>query len=124
MVRRKTKAKRSKQRRSRHSSNFSNAIRRLKKLKANDQREDIKMANDTFIRQFCKELKLLRRVKLSPKKRQALKKHKKQLQRLINARTSTTKRRHILTQKGGGILKSILSSIPLVGNVVDLIDNL
>lgn len=124
MIRRKTKAKRSKQRHNRSSSNFSNAIRKLKKLKANDQREAIKMANDTFIRQFCQEIKLLKRAKLSPKKRKALKKHKKQLQRLVNARTSASKQRHILTQKGGGILKSILSSIPIVGSVIDLIHNL
>ena len=122
MVRRKIKRKSSKRRQThRRSTNLTQALQRLKKLKANEQRHAISMANDTFIRHLCKELKMLRHVQLTPKKRQALRKHRKSLQKLINSRTSMAKRRHILTQKEGGILSGILSAIPFVGPVLDLI---
>lgn len=124
MAGRKTQRKSSKRRQAHHRTpNFSQAVKRLKKLKVKEQRQAIAMANDTFIRHLCRELKMLRHIKLTPKKRQALQKHRKKLQRLINSRTAMSKRRHILTQKGGGLLKSILSAIPIVGSVVDLIDN-
>ena len=124
MAGRKTQRKSSKRRQAnRRTPNFSQAVKRLKKLKAKEQRQAISMANDTFIRHLCRELKILRHIKLTPKKRQALRKHKKKLQRLIKCHTAMSKRRHILTQKGGGFLKSILSAIPIVGTVVDLIDN-
>lgn len=104
-------------------SNFSHALRRLKKLKANDQQEAMKMANASFIRQFCKVLKKLKRTKLSSKNRRALQKYRKQLRQLTNAKATISKQRRLLTQQGGGIIKSILSAIPVVGNILSVIDN-
>ena len=122
MAKRKSQRKRSKQRHTyRRTSNFTQALKRLRKLKSNEQRQAIGMANDAFIRHLCKELQLLKHAKLTGKKRQALRKHRKQLQRLISNRTSMNKRRHILSQKGGGILRGILSAIPIVGGLYDLI---
>ena len=124
MSKRKTQRKSSKRRQVyRRAPNFSQALKRLKKLKSNEQRKALSMANDTFIRHLCKELKMLRHAKLTTKKRRALQKHKKNLRHLVNNRTTMTKRRQILTQKGGGILKGILSAIPLVGTVLDLVNN-
>ena len=74
----------------------------------------MKMANASFIRQFCKVLKKLKHAKLSPKKRRTLQKYKKELRQLINAKATISKQRRLLTQKGGGIIKSILSAIPVV----------
>ena len=124
MAKRRTQRKTSKRRQHRRSSNFSVALKRLKKLKPNEQRQAIHMANDKFIRKLCNELKVLKHAKLPPKRKKALQKHKKKLRQLINARTSVSKRRHILTQKGGGILKGILSAIPIVGTIADLIGNI
>ena len=120
MARRKTQRRREKKV---SHSKFSNALRRLKSLKPSQQQQAMNMANASFIRQFCKELKKLRRVKLSAKKRRALQKYRKELRQLINAKTTLTKRRRILSQKGGGILKSLLSALPVVGTVLSIIDN-
>ena len=118
----KRKVHRKKTRRTNKRSNFAHALQRLKSLKGNEQQQAMNMANNNFIRQFCSYLKKLKRMKLTRKKKQALQKHKKQLRQLVNARTPISKRRHILTQSGGGILRSILSSIPVVGTVLNVID--
>ena len=68
-------------------------------------------------------LKKLKHAKLSPKKRRTLQKYKKELRQLINAKATISKQRRLLTQKGGGIIKSILSAIPVVGNILHVIDN-
>lgn len=104
------------------SSNFSHALRRLKKLKASDQHQAMKMANAAFIRQFCNHLKKLKHTKVSSKSRKVLRKHKSQLRKLINGRTSLSKRRHMLSQNGGGFLKDILNQIPIVNTVLQIID--
>lgn len=125
MARRKTKrSKRSKRTNMSARSNFYKALRRLKSLKTNEQQQAMNMANAKFIRQFCNQLKKLKRIKLPHKKKQALRKHRAQLRRLTNAKTSLSKRRRILTQRGGGILKTILSMIPVVGPVLNAIDNI
>lgn len=120
---RKIKGKSSRRKSKKATSKFANAIRRLKGLKASDQHQALSMANITFIRQFCKMIKKLKHAKLSPKHKTALKKHKKKIRKLLNSRTGMSKRRQMLTQGGGGFLKSLLSAIPVVGTVVDLIDN-
>ena len=104
--------------------NFTNALRRLKKLKPSEQHQAMSMANNAFIKQFCKHLKKLKHAKLSPKTRKALRKHKKVIRQLIHTRTGMSKRRRILTQKGSGILGSLIRAVPIVGSVVDLIGGL
>lgn len=121
MPRRKTHRKKS----SRHvkaSSRFSHAVQRLKKLSAKEQHEAIGMANNTFIRQLCKQVKKLKRAKLQPKAKKGLQKYKKQLRLLLHHRTNMSKRRRMLSQGGGGLLKTILRYVPFVGPIVDLID--
>ena len=103
------------------NSHFIQTLHRLKKLKKNDRCRAISMANDHFIRQLCQHVKKLKRVKLSSRAKKNLWKHRKSLRSLINKRTSMSKRRHILSQRGGGIIDSILSSIPVVGTIYELI---
>ena len=120
MVRKSKKVSHRRKRRKSSSShkNFSQALQRLKKLKASEQHQAMSMANNAFIRQFCKSLKKMKHVKLSGKKSSALRKHKKQIRQLINARTAMSKRRQILSQKGSGLLKNLLSIFPGVGPVL------
>ena len=120
MVRKSKKSSYRRKRRKTSSSHktFSDALRRLKKLKTSEQHQAMSMANNAFIRQFCKSLKKMKHVKLSGKKSSALRKHKKQIRQLINARTAMSKRRQILSQKGSGLLKTILSVIPVVGPII------
>jgi hypothetical protein len=110
-------------RRGRKSSSFEKALLRLKKLKSSDQHHAMSMANNAFIRQFCKRLKTLKHAKLSPKNRRVLKKHKKQLRQLINPRIGISKRRQLLSQKGSGFLRTALKFVPIVGPILDFIDS-
>ena len=121
MARRKT-SRRSRSRRKKGS--FIQSLLRLKKLKSQDRSQAISMANDRFIRQLCHHVKKLKSAKLSPKAKKSLQKHRKSLRSLISNRTSMSKRRKILSQRGGGILSGILSTlkyVPLVGSVLDMI---
>ena len=102
-------------------SHFIQSLLRLKKLKAGERSQAISMANDRFIRQLCQHVKKLKYAKLSPKARKSLRKHQKSLRSLVHKRTSMSKRRKILMQRGGGILGNILSSIPIVGSVFDIL---
>ena len=120
MARRKTQRRRGRKQTS--NSNFSRALIRLKKLKPSEQQQAMNMANASFIRQFCKLLRKLKHAKLSRKKKQTLQRYKKDLRQLTNAKTTLSKRRRILSQKGGGFIKSILSSIPVVKDVIYAID--
>lgn len=121
MARQNKKRQSSSRRRKKGSSNFTQALLRLKKMNASDQHRAMKMANNAFIRQFCKHLKQLKHAKLSVKNRKALRKHKKKLRQLINARTSMSKRRQVLSQKGGSLLKTLFKFIPGVGPFADLL---
>ena len=122
MARRK-KASRRQRKKKTIRSNFANALRRLKSLKASEQRQAMNMANNSFIRQFCKKLKTMKHAKLPHKSKRVLQKYKKQLRQLMRAK-SMSKRRHILTQKGGGFLKDLLLAVPVVGNVLHAIDTI
>ena len=103
-------------------SNFATALQRLKRLKYPDRREAIRMANNNFIRQFCNHLKKLRHVKVKAGTKKVLRDHKKQLRQFLNKKGYTSKRQFLLSQQGGGILKTLLRYIPIVGPFVDLID--
>lgn len=104
-----------------NKSHFIQSLIRLKKLKKNDRRKAISMANNQFIRQLCQHVKKLKRAKVSSKVKKNLRKHRHSLKTLVNKRTSMSKRRTLLSQRGGGILDSILSSIPVVGSIYDII---
>lgn len=103
---------------------FTSALRRLKKLNATQQRQAIKLANNAFIRQFCNQIKQLKHVKLSPKVRSKFRKHKKNIRKLLHKSTSMESRRKLLSQKGGGFLKNLLTSIPIIGDIVSAIDTI
>lgn len=122
MTRRKATHKPSRRQRRGMTSSFILALKRLKKLKASERSQAMNMANATFIRQFCEQLRKLKRAKLSPTNRKIFQQNKKLLQQLANKRTTLSKRRRMLSQSGGGILKSILSAIPIVGTVMRVID--
>lgn len=114
---------RQKANRKKSSKNFANALRRLKKLNAKEQHQAIGMANNSFIQHLCKQLKTLKHAKLTPKAKKDLSKHKKSLRHLLSPSIGLSKRRRMLTQGGGGLLKTILRHIPIVGTVLDVIDN-
>ena len=104
----------------RGNATFRRALYRLKRLKPKHQCQAIGMANDAFIRQMCTHVKKLRynkKVKLAPR----LKRHKGKLRQLVSARTSISKKRKILGQRGGflpALLPLLVSTVgPLVGSI-------
>ena len=118
------KVSRKMRRKSGVSSKYEHALRQLKKLKAPQQRQALSMANGAFIRQFVNHLKKLKHGKLSPAARKAFKKHKKAVRRLVSSKTSMSKRRAILSQKGKGALFDFIKSIPIIGDGIQLIQSL
>lgn len=87
---------------------------RLKGLKSHHQCQAMKMANDAFIRQMCTHVKKLRYKKLNGNQMKTLKRHRTKLQTLVNPQVSISKKRQLLSQRGGFI--SMLA--PLLLNAV------
>lgn len=108
----------------RRSTAFSRALIRLKKLRAPQQRQAMSMANNAFIRQFVNHVKKLKHKKLPLRTAKTFRKHRKQIRRLVNPRTSMLKRRALLTQRGGGMLFDFLKSLPVVGDAINLVETL
>lgn len=113
-----------KRRQKKSASKFTTALRRLKKLKAGQQSQAIKLANGSFIRQLCNEVRKLKHAKLSPAVRSKFWKHRKNIRKLLHKSTSMESRRKLLSQKGGGFLKNLLTSIPIIGNIISAIDTI
>ena len=119
MAKRKTHRKKKSRAKKSSRSNFSNALCQLKRLKGNQQRQAMSMANDTFIRQFCSSVKKLKYAKLPPKLESKLRRYRKKLRMLTNSKTSLSKKRKTLSQRGGGPFLSLLAaSLPVLGPIV------
>ena len=100
------------------NSKFTTTLFRLKKLKASQRHEAIKIANNKFIRDFATQVKKLRQVKsLRPSLQKKLKQHSKALRKLTNKKTSIKMKRKILSQRGG-FLPLILAALPAIGSIV------
>ena len=94
---------------------FYSAIKKLHRLKANQQRAAVSGASKEFLDDISKTLRRLKTVPhiLSAKHKNTLKRHRQKLRRLVHAKTPTNTKRRILMQKGGfiSILVPILSAI-------------
>ena len=101
-------------------SSFSKAIRGLQKLKPKDRRKAMTVAKNKFIKQFCSRIRRLRNAKLPSKKATHLRRHSKQIRKLINKKTSLKIKRRMLSQRGGffgailgALLPAVLGSMAL-----------
>ena len=94
---------------------FYHAIKKLKRLKAKQQRATVSGASNDFINDITKTLKRMRSQPsmVTDKHRKILKKHRNKLRRLVHAKTTMKVKRRILMQKGGfiSILVPIISAI-------------
>ena len=97
MARRRTSRKRLGKR----HGKFRHALIQLKRMKPQHQCQAMKMANNGFIRQMCNHVKKLRHAKLSAKQVKALKRHRGKLRTLANSKVSITRKRQLLSQRGG-----------------------
>lgn len=94
---------------------FYHAIKKLRRLKAKQQRATVNGASNEFINDITKTLKRMRSqpTMVSDKHRKILKKHRTKLRRLVHAKTGMKIKRRILMQRGGfiSILVPIISAI-------------
>lgn len=96
---------------------FVNAITNLRRMKAPKQRAAIVGASNDFIRDVSGLLKRIRKRPdlVKPSHQKVLKRHKKKLQRLVQAKTPIRIKRQILSQKGGIIPALIPVIVALIG---------
>ena len=128
-VKRHSSKRRSSKRRpsKRHSSKrrhgdkkFFQSLHKLKSMSSKHRCQALKMANNSFIRKFCTHIKKLRRMKMKPKQRKFLIRHKSNLKQLVSNKVPLTSKRKILTQKGGlfPLVPLLLSALaPVVGGI-------
>jgi len=101
----------------RGKSKFGRAICRLRRLSPNQQVKALSSSNDSFVRSLCSKVKKLRHAKLSPQLSQRLRRNAKTIRKLINAKTSMSKKRKILSQRGG-IAPLLLAALPALGSLL------
>ena len=98
-------------------SKFDIALKKLKGMKLNQQREALKMSNDAFIRQMCTHVKRLRHAPMSLALQKRMQKQRKNLQKLVRPKTSIRIKRGMLTQRGG-FLPLLMAALPAIGSLV------
>ena len=100
-------------------ANFNKVIRGIQKLKPRDRCKALSMANGKFINQFCNRVRRLRSAKLPSRKAKHLRRHSKQIRKLINKKTSLKAKRKMLSQRGG-FLGAILGALvpTLLGGLI------
>lgn len=111
MKRRGKGRKKAKSRKGDKGLKFRRAICRLRRLKSHHQVAAINSSSDAFIRQLCSRIKKARRASLPPKASFELRRSAKAIRKLINPRTKISKKRQILTQRGGGIIGTLLRNL-------------
>lgn len=106
--------------RSHSKGNFRQAIQRLQRLSPRHRAQAIGMSNDKFIRQLSSHVKKLKYAQLPEKMKKKLKRHSRSLRTLSNPRVSCSRRRKILSQRGG-IFPLLPLILPFIGTAANLI---
>ena len=110
-----------KQRSRKSSTKFRNALLRLKKLKPHHQSEAMKMANNGFVREMCSHVKKLRHAKIEGNRSSALKRHATKLRSLANSKIAISKKRKILSQRGGFLPLLIPAITSVLGSLAGVV---
>lgn len=92
-------------------AHFKRILLKLRKLKGPQRLQALRLANNSFIHEFCSHVKKLRHAKLSPAMSKKLKQHNKILRKLIHQKSSINVKRKILSQRGGGFFLPLLAAI-------------
>ena len=101
---------------------FKSVIHQLKRMKAPQRIQAMKMANDKFIRHMSNEVRKLRYKPLPTPVRNQMKRNARNIRKFISRKTSVRAKRRMLTQRGGfigpliaGLGATLLG--PLVGSL-------
>ena len=97
------------------------AIRKLKRMRPQHQREAMKLSNAAFIRSLTTHVNKVRNKSLPPALHKRVQNQRKQLQKFVRKNTSLSVKRKMLSQRGG-FLPLLLAALPavtgLMANVV------
>ncbi len=106
-----------KQRKIKVNRKFLNAVSRLKRMKPLKQRAAAVGASNAFIRDVSGFFKRIRKQGhlVRPSHRKILRRHRKKLQKLVQAKTPINTKRLILSQKGGILPALIPIIVALIG---------
>ena len=102
-------------------SKFDQALIRLRKLKRDQQSKAMSFANKSFINQFCNKVKKLRHKKISPKDAKVLRRNSLKLKKLVSKKTSFSKKRKMLSQRGGFLPALLPLLAPVIGTIASSI---
>ena len=93
------------------------ALQKLKRMKPHHQREALKMSNNAFIHQLCAQVKQMRNETFPHALTKRIQRQKKNLQKFVRVKTSTTAKRNMLTQRGG-FLPLLIAALPAMGAMI------
>lgn len=102
VVRRRNK-KVSSKRCSKKLKSLKQAIKALKRMKGTQRSQAIASANANFIKQFSNAVRKSRHNRVSNKVASALKAKRKQVRAIANPRVAISRKRKLLSQKGGAL---------------------
>ena len=102
----------------RKSSSFCATLKKIKKLTPSQRIQAMKLANNKFINDMSRQVKKLRRARVSPKMRKRLSHQSKNLRKFANPKTTLSAKRHMLTQQRGGFLPLLLAALPALGSII------
>ena len=97
--------------------NFAIALQKLRRMKQVHRINALRMANNTFIRQFANHVHRLKHARLSPKLRARVQKQRNNLRHFVSKKTSVSSKRKMLTQRGG-FLPLLMAALPALGSII------
>lgn len=124
MTRKKVTRHRAKKRSQRRKKpdKFQKALIQLKRLPKSKLPQAMRMANNSFIRQFCSRINRLKHAKVNANRSKVLRSNKTKLRKLVSKRTSIQSKRKLLSQRGGflPLLLPLIASVavPLVKGIL------
>ena len=95
---------------------FAQTLDKLRRLPRAKQYQAVRVANNKFLQKIADTLNKIRRAKVSAKMRQRLRQKAPELRAMVSKRTPLSKKRQILTQRGG-ILPLLMGLIPAIGSI-------
>ena len=101
----------------RNNTTFVNALKKLVNLHPSQRVQAMKVANDSFIRQFCQKVNLLRSKRLTPTAQKRVRAHSKSLRSLVAKNVSIGTKRKNLTQRGGFLFTLVAPLLGILGKM-------
>lgn len=102
------------------SSKLVLTLKKLRTLPLLEQRRQLQLANPKFVRDLSTATRKARYANISPALRKKLKRHRKALRTFANPRVSVSRKKRVLTQRGGIfplLVPAIVAAIGAAGSI-------